>query len=201
GIARTSGSEYAYASASGSLVTMSGRVFPARSISDSFALVSTDGIAGVPVKLENRVIGETDARGMLLVTPLNAWQRNKLSIDPMDLPANLHIADVDMLATPRDRSGTRVRFAITPVRAAIVVLHDADGDPLPLGSTVGIEGKPATGAIVGYDGETYLDALEPHNRLRVRTPAGVCHVAFAYPTGGGAIPRIGPLTCSTGATP
>ena len=198
GVARTTGGNHAYASASGSLVTMAGHIFPARNISDSFALVSTDGVAGVPVKLENRVIGRTDAHGMLLVTPLNAWQRNKLSIDPMELPADLRIADVELLATPRDRSGTRVRFAITPVRAAIVVLHDADGRPLPLGSRVDIEDKQATEAIVGYDGETYLDALDLHNRLRVRTPTGVCHVEFNYPAGGDAVPRIGPLTCSTG---
>lgn len=201
GIAHAAGGNYGYASASGSLIMMAGRAFPARSISDAFALVSTDGMADVPVKLENRVIGQTDARGMLLVTPLNAWQRNKLSIDPMDLPANLRIADVDLLATPRDRSGTRVRFAITPVRAAIVILHDAQDQPLPVGSSVSIDGVEAAEAIVGYDGETYLDALQMHNRLRVRTPDGNCQVEFDYPAANDAIPRVGPLTCSAEAVP
>lgn len=195
GIASFGGNSYGYANASGALVMMGGRVFPSRNISDAFAVISTDGVAGVPVKLENRLIGHTDSNGMLLVTPLNAWQRNKLSIDPMDLPANVRIADVDLLATPRDRSGARVRFAITPVRAAVVVLHDQAGQPLPLGSEVRIEGAADSQAMVGYDGETYLDALGPRNRLKVRTPSGACTAEFDYPTANDAIPRVGPLTC------
>jgi outer membrane usher protein len=201
GIASYDGNAYGYASASGSVVLMGGHAFAARDIHDAFAVVSTDGVAGVPVKLENRVVGETDDDGMLLVTRLNAWQRNKLSIDPMDLPANVRIDAVDQEAAPRDRSGTLVRFGITPVRAAVVVLQDREGRPLPLGSTVAANGRSGGEAIVGYDGETYLDALEPHNRLRALTPEGACTVAFDYPAAGDAIPRIGPLACLPDGTP
>ncbi len=200
GIADFGGGSYGYASASGALVMMGGHAFASRNISDAFAVVSTDGIAGVPVKLENRLIGHTDEHGMLLVTPLNAWQRNKLSIDPMDLPANMRIADVDLVATPRDRSGARARFAITPVQAAVVVLHDASGKPLPLGAEVRLEGTSGQ-AMVGYDGETYLDMLGLHNRLEVRTLDGACAVAFDYPAANDAIPRIGPLTCTMESSP
>lgn len=195
GAASFDGASYEYADANGALVFMGGHVFASRNISDAFAVISTDGVAGVPVKLENRLMGQTDPNGMLLVTPLNAWQRNKLSIDPMDLPANMRIADVDLLVTPRDRSGARVRFAITPVRSAIVVLHDASGQPLPLGSTVQINDASDSPAMVGYDGETYLDTLETHNRLRVKSPGGGCIASFDYPAAADAIPRIGPLTC------
>lgn len=201
GIASFGGDSYGYADANGSLVWMGGHAFASRDISDAFAVISTDGVAGVPVKLENRLIGQTDADGMLLVTPLNAWQRNKLSIDPMDLPANMRIADVDLLATPRDRSGARVRFAITPVRSAVVVLHDAAGQPLPLGSTVKINDATGSEAMVGYDGETYLDTLEMHNRLRVQSPGGACTASFDYPGAADAIPRIGPLTCTREFSP
>lgn len=194
GVASFGGDSHGYASASGGLVLMGG-VFASRNIGDAFAVVSTDGVAGVPVKLENRLIGHTGDNGMLLVTPLNAWQRNKLSIDPMDLPANVRIADVDLLATPRDRSGVRVRFGIVPVRAAVVVLHDEAGRPLPLGSRVRLDGVAGAQAVVGYDGETYLDTLDARNRLRVQTPDGACATTFDYPAAGDAIPRIGPLTC------
>ncbi|TKR32838.1 fimbrial biogenesis outer membrane usher protein [Luteimonas gilva] len=201
GFAGFGGASYGYASASGGLVLMGGHLFASRNIGDAFAVVSTDGVGGVPVKLENRLIGRTDEDGMLLVTPLNAWQHNKLSIDPMDLPANMRIADVDLLATPRDRSGARVRFAITPARAAVVVLHDAAGQPLPLGSTARIEGASDTEAIVGYDGETYFDALQAHNRLHARSPAGPCTASFDYPAASDAIPRIGPLICKRETAP
>jgi len=198
GVASFGSSRHGYASASGGLVWMGGHAFASRHISEAFAVVSTDGIAGVPVKLENRLVGHTDADGMLMVTPLKAWQRNRLSIDPMDLPASLRIADVDLLATPQERAGTRVHFAITPVHAALIVLHDESGQPLPLGSTVRIDGVSDAEALVGFDGETYLDALKPgKNLIRVQTVRGTCVVSFDSPSSDGAIPRIGPLTCAT----
>ncbi len=201
GIARFAGDSSGFASASGSLVAMSGRTFAARNIDDAFAVVSTHGIAGVPVRLENRVIGTTDANGMLLVTPLRAWQRNKLSIDSMDLPANLRIDQVELTATPRDRSGIGVRFGIAPVRAAVVVLHDSSGQPLPLGSSVRVEDQEGSGAVVGYDGETYLDSLNDRNRLHVLTPAGACNASLDFVATAEAIPRIGPLTCEMETSP
>lgn len=197
GAASFAGNSYGYANASGSLVFMNNRFFAARDVSDGFALVTTDGIAGVPVKLENRVIGVTDDRGALLVTRLNAWQRNKLSIDPMDLPANLQVREVDRNATPEDRAGTLVPFAIRPVRAALIVLHDDSGQALALGSRVQNADGSGAQAVVGYDGETYLDTLHMHNRLRVLAAASAtsCTVEFDLPPASGAIPRVGPLRC------
>lgn len=195
GVARVAERDYGYAQASGGLVWMAGGVFASRTVNDAFAVVSTDGVGGVPVQLENRPIGQTDDNGMLLVTNLNAWQRNKLSIDPMDLPADVRLGTVEQIATPSDRAGTRVDFPIRRLRAAVLILHDAAGRPLPLGSRAWLEGAAESAVVVGYDGETYLDTLEAHNRLRVRTPQGLCYAGFDYPQHLGPMPRIGPLLC------
>lgn len=200
GMARFSGSEYGYASAAGGLVLMGGHVFASRNISDAFAVVSTDGVPGVPVELENRLIGATDANGMLLVSPLNAWQRNKLSIDPMNLPVNMRVSQVERLAIPSDRAGSLVHFAMRPVRAAVLVLTDEAGQPLPLGSRVSLVGSDLE-TWVGHDGETYLDALHSHNALQVQLPAGRCQLRFDYPADAKGIPRIEPLTCLAESTP
>ena len=197
GFARQGDNDYGYASASGSLVWMGGHAFAARNVSDAFAVVST-GRAEVPVLLENRPIGRTDRDGMLLVTPLNAWQRNRIGIDPMELPADLRLDRVEVQATPQDRSGTLVRFGIEQVRAAVLVLHDANGQALPVGSRVHLDSGAS--AVVGYDGETYLDALQELNTVRVDTADGACSVRFAYPAGGG-VPRIGPLICQRQVSP
>jgi outer membrane usher protein len=186
---------YAYADAAGALVLMGGHMFAARRIDNAFAVVSTDGVANVPIKLENRVIGHTDSDGMLLVTPLNAWQRNQIAIDPMQLPADMRIDHVKTIATPSDRAGTLVNFGITPVRAASIVLINASGKTVPIGSRVHIAGQPGSNAIVGFDGAVYLDTLQTHNTLDVETPTGTCHVSFDYHKQGGSIPEIGPLTC------
>ncbi|MCC4619756.1 fimbria/pilus outer membrane usher protein [Xanthomonas cassavae CFBP 4642] len=200
GAASQDGDTFGYASASGSLVWMNGRGFAARDIQDSFAVVSTDGQPGIPVRLENRLIGVTDARGTLLVTPLQSWQRNQLSIDTLSLPADLRVDRVDTTVTPRQQSGVAVRFGITRVQAAIIVLHDASGTPVPVGSLVQREGDTER-VVVGYDGETYLDNLQRDNRILVDTPDGRCVAQFTNPVVSGGIPRVGPLPCIAERSP
>ncbi|MGY0611666.1 MULTISPECIES: fimbria/pilus outer membrane usher protein [unclassified Luteimonas] len=201
GVARFDDYQHGYAQASGSLVRLGGATFAARDIHDAFALVSTGDQAGVPVMLENSLVGHTDHRGLLLVTRLNAWQRNQLSIDPMDLPADIRVGAVEQIASPADRSGTRVEFELTPVRAAVVVLHDAHGVPMPLGTRARLAGASGD-AIVGYDGEAYFEHLETRNSLRVDAAGHLCSVDFDYPTTAAAgIPRIGPLRCIAGGAP
>ena len=196
GVNALSDSRYGYADANGALVLMGGHVFAARHIDDAFAVVSTDGVAGVPVHLENRAIGDTDADGLLLVTRLNAYQRNQVSIDPMSLPANVRVDRVDAAITPSDRAGVVVRFGMAPRRAASLLLIDAAGKPIALGSSVRVAGKSGTSALVGFDGVVYIDDLELHSVLAVQTPTGPCRVAVEYPAHKtGAIPELGPLTC------
>ncbi|MGH8082440.1 MAG: fimbria/pilus outer membrane usher protein, partial [Lysobacter sp.] len=193
GVARQGDNDYGYASASGALVWMGGHVFAARNVSDAFAVVST-GVPGVPVLLENRPFGRTDRDGMLLVTPLNAWQRNRIGIDPMELPSDVRLDQVETQATPKDRSGTVVRFSIEKIRAAVLVLRDSAGQPLAVGTRV--HAADGTVAVVGYDGETYLESLQDRNDLQVDMPQGVCRVRFDYPADARGIARIGPLTCA-----
>lgn len=195
GVTATSGNRYGYMDVNGAIVFMAGHPFVARHIDTAFAVVSTDGIADVPVQLENRPVGTTDSRGLLLVTPLNAYQNNQIAIDPMHLPADLHIDRVRAIAAPGDRSGTLVRFGISEVNAASVILVDANNKPLPLGAEVHANGDANEPTLVGFDGIVYLEGLKAQNTLDVQTSAGNCRVRFDYQKHGDVIPQIGPLTC------
>lgn len=195
GYARQGDVDYGYASASGSVVWMGGHVFAAREVPDAFAVVSTDGFGGIPVRLENRLIGSTDRNGLLLVTPLLSWQRNRLSIDTLDLPADMRADRVDTWVTPRQSAGLGVDFGLRRTQAMHVVLHDPAGAPLPVGSQVRLPGGGS--ATVGYDGETYLEDVATPVQLEVDLPDGHCRVSLApsvAATSTGA-PRIGPLRC------
>jgi len=192
------GNDYStYASGNGSVVMMGGGVFAARQINDGFAVVSTNGIADVPVLLQNNVIGTTNSRGLLLISPLNAYQDNKVAIDTMNLPADLRIDKVATQATPTDRAGTLVNFKLTPMRSASVILKDSNDEFIPIGSQVRLfTQEPLPSAIVGFDGEVYLDTLDEQNILEVTTPSGDrCQVSFDYQKPGDGIPLIGPLIC------
>jgi outer membrane usher protein len=194
GVNSTGDNRYGYLDVTGAVVFMAGHPFVARHVDTAFAVVSTDGLAGVPVTLENRPVGTTDARGLLLVTPLNAYQNNQIAIDPMNLPADLHIERVRAIAAPGDRSGTLVRFGVSQINAASIVLVDAANKPLPLGTEVVANGA-AESALIGFDGVVYLERLKAQNTLDVRTSTGNCRVHFDYTKQGDGIPQLGPLTC------
>ncbi len=172
GINAVGDSRYGYASLSGAFAMLGGHTFAARRIDDAFAVVSTGGVAGVPVLLENREIGRTDDDGMLLVTPLNAYQGNQIAISPLDLPADQRVEDVARTVTPARGTGTHVRFEVRGVSGVSVVLHDAQGAPVALGSRVRRDGGAE--AMVGYDGMTWLEDLPEQATLQVETPTGSC---------------------------
>ena len=195
GYSRQQNNQSAYAGADGSLVMMGGSVFAAQTINNGFAVVSTDGIPDVPIILQNNPIGTSDGKGMLLVTNLNSYQNNEISINPLDLPANMRIDPVNAVAIPADRSGTLVNFTVKPVRSALIILKNVHGDVIPEGSSAVLNGSHGALAMVGFDGMVYFDTLDDHNSLRVSTSAGACSVQFDYPKAARDIPQIGPLTC------
>lgn len=186
-----------YANATGSLVLMGRGIFATRQINNGFAVVSTQGIGDVPVLLQNNRIGMTNSRGLLLVSPLSAYHSNKISIDPMDLAADLYIDTVDIEAIPTDRAGILVNFNIKPVSSASIILHDVHDQPLATGSQVYLSSKKdKPSGMVGFDGEVYLEVLDQHNILKVITPSKeICTASFDYLKQNDDIPLIGPLVC------
>lgn len=195
GVLKISDHAQGFADVAGAAVLLEQGVFLSRTIDDAFALVSSEGIGGVPVLQENRLIGKTDAAGYYLLPRLNAYQRNHIAIDPMQLSGDLLLTHATQDVVPQERAGALARFDLRRPQAAVLILHDREGRPLPLGSRVAtFAGGPP--AMIGYDGEVYLEGLQRDNELSVETPAGsVCHVAFDYRAEPGRIPRIGPLPC------
>ncbi len=180
--------------ARGSLSLIAGALFASDHIDDSFAVVHTGDVAHVPVQYENRPIGTTNAKGLLLVPSLLSWQNNRLSLDPLRLPPDVVVGQIFTIVRPRSGSGILVNFPIQKVHAAVIILHDSHDKPIPIGSTVEATGSPAQ--TVGYDGEAYLQNLKPENALRVTRPDGVVCLAHArYHPVVADIPTIGPVPC------
>ena len=183
----------------GTVVLMDGTVQPSRRIYDGFALVSTDGVAGIPVLHENRVIGVTDRGGHFLVPDLNSYQDNQVGIDGMRLPADARIDTTSMNLVPQAQSGVLARFGVTRYSAASVILQGPDGKLLPPGAAVHHE-ESGKDTIVGYDGLTFVEGLQPDNHLVFESGSLHCAVEFAYDRpGDGSLPTIGPLTCGSTA--
>ena len=180
----------------GAVSFLDGRLFASNLINDSFAVVDTDGVAGVPVLYENRDADRTDAGGKRLVPDLRSFDVNRISIDPTDLPADALAAQTDREVRPPDRSGVVVKFPVRTAHAALLVLRDEAGRPIPLGSTATLRSSERPSRVeVGYDGQTFVEDLSAQNQLDVQLAGdGRCTVAFPFTPVKGDIPKLGPLT-------
>jgi outer membrane usher protein len=179
----------------GALTLADGGLFASNTINDSFAVVDTGGVGRVRVLYENRPAGETDASGRLLAPDLRAWDVNRIAIDPADVPIDAQVPYTEQLVRPPDRSGVVVKFPIRRTNGALLILVDASGQPLPVGSTATLQ---TTGVVapVGYDGQAFVEGLTRDNTVIVQLPNdGRCVVHFSYAPAKGQLPKIGPLTC------
>ena len=127
---------------------------------------------------------------------LRSFSVNHISIAPLDIPPDVSMDTAERQVWPQDRSGVIVKFAVRTSHAALLRLVDESGVPLPLGATAVLLREAAVSVPVGYDGEAFVEDLEPHNELAVDLPNGRrCLAAFDYRAIPGDLPVIGPLTC------
>lgn len=180
---------------SGAVVAMNGGLYASNTINDAFALVSTNGYAGIPVRYENQPIGVTDRNGYLLVPTVTAYYHAKFQIDPLTLPADVTVPTVDKSVSIRERSGYLVDFPIDKIAAADVQLVDAQGKPLANGSVVMVMGQQQQ-SYVGWDGMTYLSPVAKHTQLQVVSAddGQRCTARFSLTTVQG-LQRVGPIVC------
>ena len=183
---RTPGS---YLSGSGSLFVGAGQ-FKAGARSDlSFAVVSTSGIPGVPVRLENRSVGVTDAQGQLFVPQLSPYQRNRIEIDTMDLPADIRADAVVQDVVPQRNGGAAVHFSLRKVIPLELKAYDETGELLSAGLPVVVERRRAAGqnpsetysTFVGHDGRIYLENPQELVNLHItggKTPCTITLLNF-----------------------
>lgn len=181
-----------WADAAGSLVWMDGQAFAANQINDAFVVVSTAGVGNIPVRYENQLVGETDSNGHLLVPWSSGYYRGKYEIDPLNLPDNVRSPNVDQRIAVRRGSGYLLEFELNRVIAANIILVDAQGKELPLGSRV-VHEQSGAQAVVGWDGLVYLEGLMVTNTLRATLAEGrSCQVQFKMDVQQQQVASLGP---------
>jgi outer membrane usher protein len=154
----------------GAVAVAGGGVFLSNRIDDAFGIVDA-GVPDVAVELENRPAGRTGRNGKLLVTGLNAYDKNAISINPDNLSLDTQIETTRAFVTPRDRSGVVIDLGVrTDVKALLVILQDESGAFVEAGSSAMLDGAEQR-IVVGYDGQAYLTGLDTNNRLIVDQPS------------------------------
>ncbi|MDP5163384.1 FimD/PapC C-terminal domain-containing protein [Enterobacter ludwigii] len=176
---------FAYLSMSGALALIDSTIYAGRPIKDAFASVSTSGVPGVPVYVDNRLAGVTDNKGFLLIPELISFQKNKISIDTLSLPYGYQITEFEKTIVPGDRTGSIIQFGIHRDKSAILKLTDNNGFNLPQGADVTFNGKNNE-FTVGFDGEAYVTGLKTNNKLNAswfdnkKSMHVTCNAEFSY---------------------
>jgi outer membrane usher protein len=190
------GSSAIEASAAQSFVFMPEGAFVAGRIDDGFTLVKVQQYPGVEVFLENRPVGRTDRNGNLLVTGLESYVGNALSIDPRGLPIDAAVSRTTALVAPREGAGTVTLFEVAQDFSALATLSLPAGGVVPLGAIAAIAGTDRTSP-VGYDGEVYLKGLAPGpNTVDVTWNGGRCTAVVDSAGAIGILERVGDVTCA-----
>jgi len=179
---------------SGGLVLVGDRVGLARDVTQSFAVVDANGVAGAPVYVNGSLYGRTGSDGTLVVTRLPAYMPNQISVRPSDFELSYALAETSKTITPYHHSGSVVRFDIRPVREATARLLGAGGKPLPAGTVVRV--NDADEAYVGLAGEVFLRNLGDANKLVAEDRGERCTFEFTLPAGSTELlPDLGALKC------
>lgn len=189
-----SGSTQAQASATGGFAFMAGRAFPTREIDDSFAVVRVGDESGVRIYRENQLVGQTDSGGYALVPGLRAYQNNAISIEQADLPLDVVIDTMQAQAVPYFRSGVLLDFPIVHPNGALLAVRLENGQPLPAGALVRLEGRQDEFPS-GMNGEVYVTGLNDHNDLSAEWNGGSCRFSLSYSPTKDPLPRLGPFVC------
>ncbi|WP_342317269.1 fimbria/pilus outer membrane usher protein [Lysobacter sp. FW306-1B-D06B] len=181
--------------ATGALVWMDGDLLASRTISDAFAVVSTNGMADIPILRENRLVGATNREGHLLIPDLLSWQSNRLMLGTVELPPDVRVDADRMEVAPRGLSGVLAAFPVGRYTGAVVILVDERGQPLPVGTTVTVTDSGLT-ATMGYDGQVFIEQLGPRQTVSAEANDATCTAEVLFDAAD-VLTTIGPFVCKS----
>lgn len=187
-----SGTSYRLAERSG-FAYVENRFLPTRWLNDSFAVVELPENKGVSVYANNQYVTKTNGRG-LAVVPMVPYDANAVRLDDQNVPVDVDMDLAERVVVPMSRTGVLLKFKAEQNRGMTVILTLPDGSPIPPGTEVRIERTGET-AIVGYDGEMYVENLSLPATLVARTGDQQCRAEVPFIDNKAPLPRIGPFPC------
>lgn len=171
----------AWVGAGGALIAMAGGIHTASAVPNAFAVVST-GLAGVPVRYENQLVGVTGRSGTLLVPAASAYHEGRYEIDAMGLPAGMITDTTEQRLALRAGTGAVIRLPVRSGRSAIATLVGPLGEALGAGDVAVL--PDGTMLPIGWGGELMLEDAPERLSIDVRrADASVCRATIAVPVG------------------
>lgn len=163
----SSRSRTAYRAKGGAVLHEGGLTF-GQTLGESVALVETPGASDVAIR--GRAGVATDARGFAIDPYLAPYRANSIALALDSLPDHVEVEEAlkDDLVPTRG-AVLHAAFKTKVGLRALVTLRTGQGQLVPFGAAVSVEGRPSsgTGDIVGSEGKTYLTGMPGTGTLRV----------------------------------
>lgn len=167
---------------SGGMVVHRKGVTLGQPLSNTVALISAPGAAGVPVGGWPGV--KTDFRGYTTQANLNPYQENMVSLDPRRLSTYAEIPQTDTRVIPTQGAVVQASFATRIGARALMTLIAKDGNSIPFGALVTLDGQTAAAGVVDANGVVFLSGLPTKGALTVKWGQNQqqCRVSYQLPT-------------------
>ncbi len=150
--------------AAGGLVYAGGTVGIGLPVVDSFGVVKVGDLKGVKVYNNNQEIGETDSSGKVIITNLNSYYDNQISVGNQQIPINYSLPETQKKVSPALRSGSVIEFKATKIQGITGFLKIRS-----MGALGGAEFYEVKTTVdgreirfpTGRNGEFYLENIKP----------------------------------------
>lgn len=127
--------------------------------------IDTNGVPDIPLHGYGAVV-TSNRFGQAVVTDVNSYYRNRLSIDVNELPDNAEITHSVKQETLTEGAIGYEKFNVIAGRSAMAILRLSDNTHPPFGATVFNAENQQVG-IVGDNGSVYLTGIIPNGKLKV----------------------------------
>jgi outer membrane usher protein PapC len=168
-------------------------------------MVDTAGVSGVPVQGYGGT-SNTNMFGKAVVSDINSYYRNSVSVDVNKLPDNVDANQSVVQGTLTEGAIGYRKFSVVAGEKAMAVIKLADGSSPPFGAVVVNDHHYQTG-IVNDEGSVWLTGLNPGEGMDVRWDGQTqCRVRLPSPLPTSALllpcqTVSGPVAAKTAETP
>jgi outer membrane usher protein len=183
----------------GSIAAVDGHVMWSRPVGDAYALVESGSVGGVPVFIDGRPVGRTNANGLLLVPSLGAYASNRVSLDVSGLPLGVDLARGEAYVAPGHRGGSVASFDVERLTYFVgtVLLGSASTTTVPVDGVLTLEARGhEVASTLDENGRFYFENLKPGRyRATVRFEGRQCAYDLDVPRASGVANALGERTC------
>lgn len=174
------GQSAARVSLRGGIAYLSDEFVLTQTITDSMAVVSLNGEAGVRIYHDRQLAGTTNKNGRLVVSDIRDYEQNVLSFEPTDLSLSADFRSTELIVKPGLRTGHVIDFKIEHNVDVVFHINGPDGKALSGGSLLRDE-QTDVSYVVGSEGRVYIPDAPSHLYLVHTSKNAECALDISIP--------------------